>query len=367
MGVIAGKNVCNGCVHSSLHYCNKYKSICLSMRYQNTRYQIACPQCSYNLDYQFGVISEPMVKIQAFFRVPGINNFRAIRSLKKMREFYPEVFYENRDIIQIYDAFPGAIWNGRQSNFEGSLQSIESLTRIRKDLESCGLSLNLTWNNHLVTEADCLDRYCNMITTVFHTGNHSITVSSPILFKYLKEHYPNYQYYQSIISEENDTNNIDIKDGFDKIVLNRHLNNNWDVLSTIPEEMRKNIEILCNDTCTPWCKRMVHYDADNINILQRSNPPDYIRSYCMIDHDFTHFNNAHWPYTVTTDMIDVYIQNGYCNFKLCSRSDTTPELLLKIIPYFVKEPYRHDVFCWALNGIIVPETQWEGFSYDNLL
>lgn len=367
MRTIMGKNLCNGCKHSSLHYCDKYKSICLSMRYHNTRYQIACPSCNYEVDYQFEVSSKEDVNIEAFFRVPGLKNINAFKSLKSMRNFYPEVYLSNRDIIQIYDSFPGAIWNGRQSNFIGELASIETLTQLRDDLEQNNLSLNLTWNNHLITKNDCFDRYCNMITEVFHNGKHSITVSSPILFEYLKNKYPNYEYYQSIISDENDDmDTFHLDDNFDKIVLNRHLNNNWDVLSAIPKEQRKKIEILCNDTCTPWCKRMAHYSLDNQHILERSNPPDYVRSYCMVDHDFTQFNNDHWSCTVTPEMIDKYIKEDYHYFKLCSRGDSTPELLIKIIPYFIKPEYQKDVFCWALNGLIVPETQWEGPSYANL-
>jgi hypothetical protein len=172
----------------------------------------------------------------AYFRVPGLKNLNSIKTLIKMKKFYPEVFYDNRIISAIYDAFPGAIWNGRQSNFTGKIYSVEELTLLKTEIEELGISLNLTWNNNLIQEQDCYDRFCNTITEIFHNGKHSITVASPILYNYLKNNYPNYTYYKSAIAADG---NIEFNSNFDFIVLNRQLNNNWDELNKIPLHERK--------------------------------------------------------------------------------------------------------------------------------
>lgn len=355
MKIIKNQQVCNGCKFSSLHYCSKFNQTCLSVKFDNCRYQLVCDECKQNDSFTFGF---PEVKEytgpQGLFRVPGLKNLTAIKALIEMRKYYPECFYENRRISAIYDAFPGAIWNGRQSNFIGNLYSVEDLEILKQDLESLHISLNLTWNNHLIQGTDVYDKFCNVITNIFHNGKHSITVASLELYSYLKEKYPNYTYYQSAILGSKDMNFIQHSE-FDMYVLNRTLNNNWDKLLQIPPESRKQIELLCNDSCTPFCNRAYHYNLDNQFILNRENPPDYISNYCSVDHDFINFNNERWPITIKSSDIDTYINNGFTNFKLCSRGDPTSIMILKTIQYLVKPDYHMDAFIWAINGITMTE------------
>ena len=354
MKIINNHQVCNGCKYSSLHYCNYYNEECLSIRLQNQRYQLACLSCQKNDSYTFGlpILCEHQNNNIAYFRLPGLQNLDSIKTFIKMKEYYPEVFYDNRIIMAIYDSFPGTIWNGRQANFQDKNYSVEELITLRDTLEQLNLQLNITWNNHLIEENDLTDKFCNIITEIFHNGKHSITVASPVLFQYLKNNYPNYIYYQSVISNEH---NLDNTNNYDMIVLNRKLNNNWNYLNMIPMEKRHTIELLCNDTCTPFCNRLYHYTLDNEYILNRKNPDDYIYDYCSIDHDFTYFNNERWPLTINPNMVDDYLNAGFSHFKLCGRNDPEPIFILKMIQYLVKPQYHMDVFSWAINKIITTE------------
>ena len=352
MKLINNQRVCNGCEFSSLHYCNKFNEICLSGRYKTTRYQMVCPSCLENDSYNF-IIKQCKENIEpcANFRLPGLHNLNAIQSLLCFQKFYPEAFLPNRVITSIYDAFPGALWNGRQPLFEGKIYSREELINLRERLENLNLSLNLTWNNHLISHNELNDNYCNIITQVFHNGKHSITVGSLILFEYLKKKYPNYTYFYSTIPIDNLTleeQNFNL--GFDKYVIPRKFNNNWEQLLSIPEEDRDKIELLCNDFCNPNCNRLYHYNLGNQLILERSNPINPVVDYCSLDYDFLNFNNDNWPITIKSKDIDEYKLNGFLFFKLCSRSDSTEMFLLKILPYFVKPQYLLDVFSWCINN-----------------
>ena len=359
MKQILGYPVCKGCKHSSLHFCNKFNKTCLSVSLNANRTNLPCTDCLENDSYEEGL---PEIKTKDFnkkigyFHMPGFADFRNFVSLLKFKEYYPEAFYENREISEFYGAFTGCIWNGRSPNLyqEGPV-TLEEIVEFRNQIEELGLSVNLTWNNHLISGTDVYDRYCNKITEIFHNGKHSITVASLELFNYLKENYPNYKYYQSVIVTSHDTEGLVKKDeNFDMYLWTRNLNNNWDELLKVPEEERSKIEFLCTDTCTPICDRMVHYNLVNSCLRDRRDESFYIGDYCTIDHDFIRFNANNWPVNISTEQIDKYIENGFIHFKLCSRGDITPILFMKVIPYLVKPEYIEDAMVWSLHGFTKP-------------
>lgn len=356
MKIVKGYPVCAGCKYSSLHKCTKFNEPCPSFCFGTDRYQTCCLSCLNEDSYEFGIpekVNED--KLTACFHVPGPENFKTFKSIIKMQEYYPEAFYPNRKITEIYGAFSGAIWNGRTPNFDCPCLTIQQIDQIRKDIEELGLSLNLTWNNHLVSGTDVYDRFCNAITEIFHNGKHSITVASPELFNYLKEKYPNFTYYQSVISTTCDKHFVKKDERYDMYLMNRNLNNNWDELLQVPVEERGKIEFLCNDICTPICNRMGHYNIVNACLLNRSDE-SCLGLYCTVDHDFSWYNAKTWPMTIKPEDIDKYIENGFCHFKLCSRGDAFWVIALKMARYLALPEYVDDVMNWATHETEVPES-----------
>ena len=345
---VKGYPVCDGCKYSSLHHCNKFNEACPSFCFGTSRYQVACLACIDEDGYEFGLKEEnPSSDIIACIHAPGPENFDLFYSIIKMQEYYPECFYENRKITEIYGAFGGAIWNGRTPNYTGKIFTIQEIDSIRMAAEDLGLSINLTWNNHLVSGTDVYDRFCNAITEIFHNGKHAITVASPELFNYLKEKYPNFKYYQSVIQTTNDKVFNKKDERYDFYLMNRNLNNNWDELLKVPEEERSTIEFLCNDICTPICNRMGHYNIVNACLLNRSDE-NCLGNYCTVDHDFADYNNRTWPMTIKSEDIDTYLQHGFCHFKLCSRGDTDYAIAYKKAQYLAKPEYFTDVYMWTM-------------------
>lgn len=351
MEYIKGYPVCDNCKHSILLGCKKYDKECISMFFYPKRHQIPCLDCLDNDGFEQIDITEcnkvETEKRIGYFHLPGPENLEMFESLMAMNKEYPGLFYDNREIYEIYGAFPGAIWNGRTPNFSGPALSGEQLIEIRDKIESLGLHLNLTWNNHLISGTDVYDRFCNTITEIFHNGKHAITVASPELFDYLKSKYPNYTYYSSIILTSNDTEFTKKDERFDMYLWPRNLNNNWDELNKIPDEERDKLEFLVNDACTPICNRMGHYNYVNEKLKNRFE--DRMLGYCTIDHDFMLYNARRWPVSINYDSIDDYINRGYCHFKVCSRGDNPNILILKIIQYLVKPEFVLDALQWVIN------------------
>lgn len=144
-------------------------------------------------------------------------------------------------------------------------------------------------------------------------------------------------------------------------LMNRNLNNNWDELLKVPENERRKIEFLCNDICTPICNRMGHYNIVNNCLLNRSE--DCVGLYCTVDHNFSFYNARTWPITIKPEDIDIYLDNGFCHFKLCSRGDPQWILAYKMATYFALPQYVEDVFNWSSNKIFATESQLKNKMY----
>lgn len=321
---------------------------------------VPCSICLDQNGYEYNNLSvnkSASLLPMAYFHVPGPENMAIFTTLIKMQEKYPHAFYENRKIVEVYGSFCGATWNGRTPNFKDKIYSVEQLDQIREEIEELGIKLNLTWNNTAIKDTDVYDRLCNAITKVFHNGRHAITVASPILFNYLKEKYPNYTYYQSVIAVEKDAHFNKKDERYDMFLINRHLNNNWEELLKIPLQERYRYEFLCNDACTPICDRSIHQTIGNASLIDRKMNQVGMEYLCTLDHDFLIYNADKWPITIKSEDIDTYLDNGYQHFKLCSRGDPVFTLAFKTIRYLVKPEYWGDAISWCATHQTWTETE----------
>ncbi len=354
MRLVRGYPVCENCIHTSLHKCMKFNEPCPSFNFDGARYQTACYSCLGDDSYEFGPRKDPIQPDKiGYFHLPGPENFEQFQSLIAFQNLYPDACYPNRKVSEIYGSFPGAIWNGRTTDYNYPTQTIQDIDLFRRKIEKMGLSMNLTWNNHLVQGTDVYDRFCNNITEIFHNGKHAITVASEELYNYLKEKFPNFKYYQSVIVSSNDKE-FHYNDKFDMQLMVRNLNNNWDKLLQIPEEQRGRIEFLCNDICTPICNRMGHYNIVNSCLLNRSDET-CLGNYCTVDHDFSWYNMKTWPITINPEDIDSYINSGFIHFKLCGRWEDKCYIAMKLSKYFVKPEYQDDALGWIYSGLTETE------------
>lgn len=351
MNFIENYPVCDKCQYEKLLYCTKYNSECLSINLLNKTYSIPCEQCLINDSYILVQENKDnnIIKQKAIFHIPDLSILDNIILLIEKQKEFPDAFYPNRIIGEIYDAFPGAIWNGRTPLFGKEFLSMQKISEIKNKIEQNNLSLNLTWNNHLVKDMYLYDSYSNAITELFNNGCHSITVASIELLYYLKEHYPNYTFYQSHILSEKQYD-LNINDMFDMYVMSKKYNNNWDKLNNLNNSDKEKIEFLCNDICFPNCNKNIHYETVNQHLLLNCSETVNHTPKCLIDKNFKFYNAKRWPTTINPEDIDKYVDNGFYHFKLAGRGDDKEILLYKICKYFVKPEFFEDIYFSILGG-----------------
>ena len=347
--------ICDGCQFESILYCNKFKKECISFVDTNQPHQICCLNCIDEDGYvekndNLLTTINTTVNTKAQFHIPSLEVLPYLELLLNEKKLFSYAFYENREINEIYDAFPGAIWNGRSNLFGKPFLSIQDIQELKNKIEALNLHLNLTWNNHLIDEVDIHDKYCNIITEIFHDSNHSITVASPILFKYLKEKYPNFCFYKSVIVSNNKEKFLTpLDDTYDIYLFPPTDNKNFDLLTKIPEENKAKIEFLCDDACFPNCNKANHYNIANYCFKNYSCSLNINNFECPIDWRFARYNTKRWPTTINPEDIDFYIRQGFTHFKMAGRGNTPIFLYYKICKYLVKPEYFDDLFFHGLN------------------
>lgn len=350
MNFVENYPVCDKCQYEQLLYCKKYNTECVSINLLNNTYTIPCEQCLANDSYVIAKNkNQSLITKKAIFHIPDLSILDNIILLIEQQQKFPDAFYPNRIIGEIYDAFPGAIWNGRTPLFGKEFLSMQKIAEIKDKMEKYNLSLNLTWNNHLIKDMYLYDSYSNAITELFNNGQHSITVASIELLYYLKEHYPNYTFYQSHILTEKQYE-ININDLFDIYVISKKYNNNWEKLDSLSEVEKGKVEFLCNDNCFPGCNKNIHYETANQHLLLNCSETFNHTPKCLIDKNFKFYNTKHWPTTINPEDIDIYLDKGFQHFKLSGRGDDKEILLYKICKYFVKPEFFEDIYFSILGG-----------------
>lgn len=346
--------ICDGCSFAEGFYCKKFSQECLTFNEDETAHQIPCLQCLDQDSYQAqevkpqGVFDSSSFE-KAYFHIPDFSILNTAIHIQTLQNKYPYVFYPNRVILEVYDAFPGCYWNGRSTLFGKPFLSIQEINEIKEKAEQHEIGINLTWNNHLIKTEDLNDRFCNIITELFHNSQHSITVSSKELYQYLKEHYPNFNYYQSVIATSFN-NEVDLSQDFDMYLAPITYNNNEEKLSSIPISKRSTIEFLCNDNCFPLCKKNEHYGIVNYCLKNFARESCIFKHECPIDDKFSFYNTKHWPTTINPIDIDFYLEQGYSHFKLAGRGEQFPILLNRVLKYFVKPEFFDDIYFQLLGG-----------------
>lgn len=349
-----GLPICDNCKFESTLYCQKYQKECISFVDNKAPHQICCLECIDNDGYvekNNAIQTYESINKKAQLHIPSFEIIPYIELLLNEKQLFPYAFYEDREINELYDAFPGSIWNGRSELFGKPFLSIQDIIALQDRVEKINLHLNLTWNNHLIDENDINDKYCNIVTEILHNGKHSITVASPILYKYLKEHYPNFCYYKSVIAANNKEYYLDkLNDDYDIYLLPPSCNKNYKFLNQIPEENRSKIEFLCDDACFPNCNKANHYAIVNYCFKNYSYQLDVNNDFeCPIDWRFARYNTKRWPTTINPEDINYYLKQGFVHFKIAGRGNDVIFLYYKICKYLVKPEYFDDIFFHGLN------------------
>ena len=278
-------------------------------------------------------------------------DFHAGRNIYKklvlLKNKHSEVFNENVNIKVAFGSFPGMIWNGGGVNMNYFV-TMSEVANIINEYKSLDISLQLTCTNPLIEEKHLNDIYCNKILDIWSQSENSVLVSSPILEAYLREKYPYLKIDRSVVNTHHDYDwEKALDSGYNNIVMPRRHSRNFDCLTSIDNQYRNRIEIICNDKCPINCKRIdFHYndfakytlfeDDQNLNLectnLERKKAP---------------FNNCKKDEISYNEIITNFLPLNYTEFKLTGRGHPIA-IVSSIVPYLFKQEYWIDAMVFLL-------------------
>ncbi len=173
---------------------------------------------------------------------------------KQIIDFHKSIqnYYNIKDnlIHSVYDVHSGLRWAGGRYTPPFPFSAEESLRRI-EHYNSIGIKFNITFSNILLREEDLSDPDCNLFLERCENHMNGVVVSSDVLRKHIRKHYPKFKIIASI-----GFNKIDFEfyqkalDLYDLVVLNPDLNSDFDFIRRLDSSR---IEILVNEFCITNC------------------------------------------------------------------------------------------------------------------
>lgn len=284
-----------------------------------------------------------MEKIKkAGFHLPGLFEFYDFYKLflPVFRE-HGDYFYEWADIASLYGAPADCIWGGgRFGSGEAEEKGVISLA------EEYGISARLTFSNSLLRQEHMNDRKCNELCRMLEGRGteNGVIVHSELLTDYLKKHYPGLYLVSSttkVLTGFDDFYSELKRDDFRYVVPDFRLNKQLTRLNSLSQEEKNKVEFLCNECCFEGCKdRKACYENVSRRILGEDCPefrctaPEAERGYVFSD-------AMKKPSFITRENItDIYLPNGFTNFKIEGRGLGTALILEFILYYMVKSEFH---------------------------
>lgn len=277
----------------------------------------------------------------ARYHLPGLFEF-----LDFYRIFLPlfythrEYFYEWCDIGSIYGAPADCIWGGGRVGF-GDNDPREVLDLLKE----YGISARLTFSNSLLCEEHLSDRKCNELCAQFaSSGENGVIVHSDLLLDYLKNRYPELYFVSSttkVITDFDDLKKEIDRDEFRFVVPDFRLNKDFGNLNTLSCAEKEKVEFLCNECCRFDCRdRKACYENVSRKSLGENCPehrctaPNGSRGYRFSD------AMTNPGFIGTQDICDVFLPDGFSNFKIEGRGLGNAVILEFLLYYMTKPEYQ---------------------------
>lgn len=279
-----------------------------------------------------------MSKDKAVFHLPGLFEFVDFYS-----EFLPlyrnnkEYFYDWVVIGSIYGAPADCIWGGGRVGFgEDRAEDVIAL------LDEYNISGRLTFSNSLLRTEHLTDKKCNELCKRFsktQTGS-GVIVYSDLLVDYLKEKYPELYLVSSTTKVITDFYAFEAeldRAEFKYVVPDFRLNKMLDSLSGLTIEQKTKVEFLCNECCYIGCTdRKACYENVSRKALGEKCP-EHICKAPGGEEGYLFSKAMENPAFISVDDIkNIYLPNGFNNFKIEGRSLGSAILLEFLLYYMVK-------------------------------
>ncbi len=280
--------------------------------------------------------------MNAKFNLPDFIKGRPVYAiLNDWMKNTPDILLPNTEIACVYGNFNSCIWNGGGTNFDKPQTKAEIMEYIDFYNNKLHIPLRFTFTNPLITERHLDDAYGNLIAECGHNGKNEILTSSIVLENYLRKKYPNYKYGHSIIASREEP--IDLSDKYFLSVMRRRMNNNWNYLETIPEELRYKVEFLCTDPCPDNCPRLYTHYRDFARAQLEFNPNEACN--CTMSDAKGEFQYKYLrglETYISREMIDKeYLPRGFNQFKISGRGSALGAIM-GTVNYMINPEYKDD-------------------------
>ena len=275
------------------------------------------------------------------FAIPGLDNhFHIFQQLIQIKKDFPYMFYEDININAFYGNFHYCIWDGGRVFHAYHQKTSNEVYEISNFLKNNGISLRLIFTNPVVEKKHLDDRFCNLVAEMCEHENNEIVINSPLLEDYLRNKYPKYGFISSTTKCNNkDSSFEELNKNYKYICLDYNLNKNYNFLESIPKEQRNKIEFLVNAICPPGCpNRKRHYDLNgysHLNLVKQYSIDCGIKENTLAATTINFKNNIQ-----INEIYNYYINEGYNNFKIESRSLPDFELVGNFARYLIKSEHQ---------------------------
>ena len=278
-----------------------------------------------------------------FFLCGAFESFKFISSFLQTAKHCPSMLKDNVVIDSVFGS-PTCVWNGGRA-LANVYYNKKQLQNIRDTYVHLGVKVRLIFTNPFLNEHDLYDRYCNLIMNVFKDVSPEVVVNSPLLEDYLRSTYPTTSFISSttkrLRSSEEQMNEFNRE--YKYVCLDYDYNYDFDFLDSIPKSEKDRVEILLNSTCLKGCdarvlhqefsaKRQLEYDSDEdceSEVFYKECPKiKRIMAPSSSQSDSTRDIYSGTNYIFPQDL-DMYLDNGFCHFKIQGRELTTSKLFAK--------------------------------------
>lgn len=229
-------------------------------------------------------------------------------------------------INTVYDSGNDFLWSGGRwlatNLFTFEQPTVEKIIASAKKYNKLGIGFSFIFTNYFITEDMLDDDKCNTILKECQNDINSVTVSSPLLAKYIRETYPKYIIYYSATNNAitaDEINKLCEDELYDIVVPGADMSRNFEELSKI--KYKDKVELIIDEHCYSDCPyRMDHYSRISQAIIDHNTKGEEIpfnRICCyakedpkMLDHRLCSLN---------LEEIKTVLSLGFRNIKLSHR------------------------------------------------
>lgn len=285
------------------------------------------------------------------FKVPAIFDKEYIDSLKQLNESY-----KNSKIIETYGCFPDDEIGSSRVGTQLPQIDYKALKEYIEYSKANGIDFNYIMNTTChgdLSNAELNKILHKQIELLKKMGVDSITVSTPYLMEFIKMNYPEIKVVASInMCASSISQTLQLKEmGARRIVLDRNINRNLQLLKDIKASCDTDFELLANSLCLPFC--IMHQYHNNLNSHFSKDTDDgfvqcypYAKCFSSYIDDPILMLCSGW---IRPEDLKLYTKIGIDKFKIDGRGIPS-DIILSVVRPYMEEKYNGNLFDLMFSG-----------------